>query len=212
MRSAACYNHALMSTRIARAAAPWLTTLFLAAIFFVACGGSGDDPVAVERTTTAPPSQTTVTTAVPEDLVMAADDFTNINAMTPVDGYFIDNRLGHLDEALAVARSETGGSFPVGTVIQLVPQEAMVKRHAGWSPKTNDWEFFFLEVSVDGTVIATRGADDVVNQFGLNCAACHVAADPAFDFVCGADHGCAPLPIGDDIIAAVQAADPRPRT
>jgi hypothetical protein len=26
------------------------------------------------------------------------------------------------------------------------------------------------------------------------------------------DHGCAPLPIGDDIITAVQEADPRPLT
>jgi len=37
--------------------------------------------------------------------------------MTKVKGYFIDNRLGHLDEALAVARSDEGGVYPVGTVI-----------------------------------------------------------------------------------------------
>jgi len=36
-------------------------------------------------------------------------------------------------------------------------------------------------------------------------------ADPQWDFICENDHGCTPLPIGDDVIASVQAADPRPR-
>lgn len=130
--------------------------------------------------------------------------------MTKVRGFFIDNRLGHLDEALAVANSPTGGRYPVGTVIQLVPQEAMVKRRAGWNPSTKDWEFFFLKVSAEGTVIATRGADQVVNRFGGNCASCHSAAQPQFDFVCEHTHGCAPLPIGDSIIRVIQDADPRP--
>jgi hypothetical protein len=30
-------------------------------------------------------------------------------------------------------------------------------------------------------------------------------------FVCEDDHGCAPLPVGDDVITAIQNADPRPR-
>jgi hypothetical protein len=28
--------------------------------------------------------------------------------------------------------------------------------------------------------------------------------------VCEHNHGCAPLPVGDDVIAAIQRADPRP--
>ena len=142
---------------------------------------------------------------------MQAADFTNIHRMTEVNGHFIANRLGHLDQALAVARSRKGGRYPVGTLIQLVPQEAMVKRRAGFDPATKDWEFFFLDVSPQGTKIVTRGTDKVVNRFGGNCASCHVAAAPQFDLVCEHDHGCAPLPIGDDVIAAVQRADPRPR-
>jgi mono/diheme cytochrome c family protein len=145
-----------------------------------------------------------------EDLVMAADDFVNINSMTKVRNFFIDNRLGHLDEALAVARADGGGVYPVGTVIQLVPQEAMVKRRRGWNPATRDWEFFFLDVSSQGTEIVTRGATETVNRFGGNCAACHSLADERFDFVCEDSHGCEPLPVGDDVIAAIQAADPRP--
>jgi hypothetical protein len=55
-----------------------------------------------------------------------------------------------------------------------------------------------------------RGADEVVNRFGGNCASCHSLAEPEFDFVCEQDHGCDPLPIGRGVIIAVQEADPRP--
>src|SRR4051812_26170490 len=72
------------------------------------------------------------TTAPPEDLDMQAGDFVNLHDMTPVRGFFVANRLGHLDEALAVASDPDGGTYPVGTVIQLVPQEAMVKRRTGY--------------------------------------------------------------------------------
>ena len=145
-----------------------------------------------------------------QDFVARADDFHNLHTMTQVRGFYLDNRLGHLDEALSVANSPRGGTYPVGTIIQLVPQEAMVKRRKGFDPATNDWEFFFLSVSPTGTVIEVRGTDKVVNRFGGNCASCHSAADPKFDFVCEHDHGCAPLPIGDDVIRIVQSIDPRP--
>jgi hypothetical protein len=142
---------------------------------------------------------------------MQANDFVNIHDMTPVRGFFIDNRLGHLDEALAVADDPKGGTYPIGTVIQLVPQEAMVKRAPGFDPKSNDWEFFALDVTPQGTKITTRGGAEVINRFGGSCSGCHGAAKPEFDFVCEKDHGCAPLPIGDDVIKSVQEADPRPR-
>ncbi len=153
---------------------------------------------------------TSSTTAPREDFVPEAADFRNLHTMTKVRGFYVDNRLGHLDEAITVANSPDGGEYPVGTIIQLVPQEAMVKRRAGFSPATNDWEFFFLSVSPAGTVIEVRGGDEVVNRFGGNCASCHSAADPQFDFVCEDDHGCEPLPIDDNIILAIQEADPRP--
>jgi hypothetical protein len=64
-------------------------------------------------------------------------------------------------------------------------------------------------VSSSGTKILRRGTSDVVNAFGGNCAACHSAAQSNFDFVCEHDHGCAPLPVGDNVIQAIQRADPR---
>lgn len=179
----------------------WGSALALGVVLVLALEACGDGDMVARPSK--PPS---------EDFVPEATDFRNIHTMTPVRGFFIDNRLGHLDEALEVANSPDGGEYPVGTIIQLVPQEAMVKRRAGFSKATGDWEFFFLSVSPEGTVIEVRGADKVVNRFGGNCASCHSLADPEFDFVCEQDHGCDPLPIGRDIINAVQQADPRPLT
>jgi hypothetical protein len=145
-----------------------------------------------------------------EDYVAQAADFRNLHTMTKVRNFYVDNRLGHLDQALAVANSPTGGEYPVGTIIQLVPQEAMVKREKGFSPSTRDWEFFFLSVNGDGTTIERRGTADVVNRFGQNCASCHQGAQARFDGVCEENHGCAPLPIGPDVFHAIQESDPRP--
>jgi len=147
-----------------------------------------------------------------EDLAMTDADFVNLRDMTPVRGFFVANRLGHLKQTLAVANNPKGGTYPVGTILQLVPQEAMVKRAPGFNPKTHDWEFFFLETSGTGTKIAVRGSTEVKNRFGGNCFACHALAQSRFDLVCEKTHGCEPLPVGDDVIHAVQEADPRPRT
>ena len=142
---------------------------------------------------------------------MQASDFKNLHDMTAVRGFFVDNKLGHLEEAVAIAEKNRGGAYPVGTILQLVPQEAMIKRHAGYNAKTSDWEFFSLHTDASGTKIVTHGADKVVNRFGGSCASCHELAKGKFDMVCEKNHGCEPLPIGDDLIHAVQEADPRPR-
>jgi len=203
----------------------WGSALALGTLVFVACGGGsgyGSAPTAAPSSslpgpTTSPAAAsqpsglTTPTTRVVQDANLRAADFVNINTMTRVDDHFVTNVRGHLAEALAVARSAKGGTYPVGTIIQLVPQEAMVKRAPGFSPATNDWEFFSLDTSATGTKILSRGGAQVVNRFGGSCASCHGAAQPQFDLVCGTTHGCAPLPIGADIIASLQKADPRPK-
>jgi hypothetical protein len=129
--------------------------------------------------------------------------------MTHVRNFFVANLLGNLKGSLAIAHSPSGGTYPEGTVIQLIPTEAMVKHRPGYNTATDDWEFFSLAVSPSGTKIVRRGTQDVVNAFGGNCAACHGAAQSNFDFVCEHNHGCAPLPVGDNVIRAVQLADPR---
>ena len=82
-----------------------------------------------------------------------AKSFRCIRKMTPVRQFYVDNLRGNLDATLAVANSTTGGVYPPGSVIQLIPGEVMVKRDNGFNAATHDWEFFELDVSKDGTQI-----------------------------------------------------------
>ena len=189
-----------MPRAIRRALMTWTPAIAVAVVVTVGLGAcSGGD--SAHRSAAPKPRQ---------DFVAQAGDFRNLHTMTKVRGFYVDNRLGHLDQALAVANSPKGGRYPVGTIIQLVPQEAMVKRQKGFSPGTRDWEFFFLTVSASGTTIEKRGTADVVNRFGGNCASCHQGAAARFDGVCEENHGCAPLPVGPDVFHAIQESDPRP--
>ncbi len=139
------------------------------------------------------------------------EEFGCIRDMTPVGRFYVDNPGGPeaLAATVAVAGSKTGGVFPAGSVVQLVPTEVMVKREAGFSPETGDWEFFELAVSKEGTDITVRGTKDVVNRFGGNCLECHAKAEPQWDLICSTDHGCDPIPLTDTMIVALQKADPR---
>jgi hypothetical protein len=135
--------------------------------------------------------------------------FTCLTDMQKAGDFFIDNLLGNLEATLAVALSESGGKYPAGSVLSLIPSEVMVKHQEGWNPATNDWEFFELAVSAAGSTITSRGTTDVVNRFGGNCFGCHQLARPEWDLVCGTDHGCAPLPVTREQINGIQASDPR---
>jgi hypothetical protein len=147
--------------------------------------------------------------AAGSDVEVDAKSFRCIRAMTPIRHFYVDNLLGNLDGTLAAANSATGAVYPPGSVIQLVPGEAMVKRAKGFNAATHDWEFFELAVSKDGTQIGKRGFVDVVNRFGGNCFGCHAAARPEFDLVCEDSHGCAPIPLTRAMSGALQRTDPR---
>lgn len=134
--------------------------------------------------------------------------FKCLKSMVKVRHFYVDNFLGNRAATVAVATKDTG-VYPVGSVLQLVPGEVMVKQQKGFSPVTKDWEFFELDVSKEGSKIRKRGFADVVNRFGGNCFACHVKARPEFDLVCELEHGCDPIPITRRMIAAIQETDPR---
>lgn len=136
-------------------------------------------------------------------------DFGCIRDMQQVRGMYIGNLLGNIDATIAVANSEEGGVYPPGTVVQVVPTEAMVKREAGFNAVTNDWEFIVLDVSAEGTKIASRGGEEVKNGFGQDCLSCHAQAEPQWDMICETGHGCAPIPITRDMIVALQKTDKR---
>ena len=138
-----------------------------------------------------------------------ANSFRCIRKMTPVRQFYLDNLQGNLDATLAAANSTTGAVYPPGSLLQLIPGEAMVKHDRGFNAETHDWEFFELDVSKDGTKIRKRGFADVVNRFGGNCFVCHSAARPQWDLVCETDHGCAPLAVTHAMTRALQRTDPR---
>lgn len=137
------------------------------------------------------------------------DTFDCIRDMTAVRGFYVDNLLGDVEATVAVANSPTGGVYPPGSVVQLVPGEVMVKHGKGFSPATKDWEFFELDVSRDGSSIKNRGFVDVVNRFGGNCFTCHVQAEPQWDMICETGHGCEEIPLTKEMLLVIQKTDPR---
>lgn len=144
-----------------------------------------------------------------EKLPIDSNTFQCIKDMTKVRGFYVDNLdKNALKKTLAVA-NKGQGTYPEGSVIQLVPTEVMVKHPKGTNPTTNDWEFFELSVSKAGSSINVRGFDDVKNRFNGNCLDCHVKAKPEFDMVCEQGHGCDPIPITPQMTAVLQKTDPR---
>ena len=137
------------------------------------------------------------------------DSFVCLEKMHPIRGFFVNNLLGKLDDTVAAAMSSEGATYPPGSVVQLIPTEVMIKHHKGWNIKTNDWEFFELDVSEEGSKIKVRGTTQVINKFGGNCFECHQKAEPQWDFICEDKHGCDSLPIPDFVIRRIQRKDPR---
>ena len=140
---------------------------------------------------------------------VSSEDFGCIREMTPVRGFYVDNLLGNLADTLAAANKPLGGAWPVGSVVQRIPSEVMVKHHQGYSPATNDWEFFVLDNRLKSTRIADRGFTNVVNEFGGNCLTCHSGAEPQWDMICEQGHGCDNNMIPLAMARALQNTDPR---
>jgi len=144
-----------------------------------------------------------------KSVVVTDDSFVCLSDMQSVRGFFVGNLLGNVEETVAAAKQPAGAPYPPGSIVQLIPAEAMVKHHKGWNAKTNDWEFFELDVKEEGAKIKVRGTTQVVNKFGGNCFECHQMAKPQWDFICEEGHGCEPLPIPDFLIRWTQGNDPR---
>ena len=144
------------------------------------------------------------------DVTVSEKSFTCIRDGHKIRNTYIRNSDPEkLKEAMRIFQNSVPDTeYPVGTFLQLVPFEVMVKHPREKFPKTNGWEFFALDLSEQGTKIRDRG-DKVVNlSLGLPCLSCHQPA-AKFDFVCEKGHGCAPLPFDDHKIAEIQGTDPR---
>jgi hypothetical protein len=145
----------------------------------------------------------------PPALSISEKSFHCMTEMTHIGHFYVDNLVGNLKGTVQVAESTTGGVYPVGSMLQLVPTEVMVKREKGFNAATHDWEFFELDVSPNGSTIRKRGFVEVVNRFGGNCFTCHIRARPEWDLVCDTTHGCESIPITIAMINALQRTDPR---
>ncbi len=127
-----------------------------------------------------------------QDIVVTDKSFGCLRDGTKVRNTYIRNAdPKRLAEAVRILRDRIADTqYPVGTFLQLVPGEAMVKHPRATFPATNGWEFFGLDLSPQGTKIKTKPA-------------------AKYDFVCEKGHGCAPIPIDDKQIAELQGMDPR---
>ena len=145
----------------------------------------------------------------PNAVMVNESSFRCIREMFPVRHFYIDNLLGNTPGTLEAANAPNGAVYPPGSVVQLVPTEAMVKRERGFNPATGDWEFFELQVSAQGSKIDKRGFAEVNNRFGKNCFGCHAPAREPWDFICETGHGCEAIPIDHQMTGALQRSDPR---
>jgi len=165
-------------------------------------------PLSVAPMSVAPPAVAEAPKPVVLEITEAS--FGCIRDMKAVRGFYVGNLLGDVDATVAAASAGEGGTYPVGSVVQLVPGEAMVKHPAGYDAATNDWEFFELDVKPgQPTKIRVRGTSQVVNQFGGNCLSCHAPAQQKWDMICEQTHGCLPIPVTPTMARAIQKTDPR---
>ncbi|MBL8616976.1 MAG: hypothetical protein JNM72_15305 [Deltaproteobacteria bacterium] len=191
-------------------------TIFVALLLLCGPALAEDPPAAPPAAPPAgPPPSAAPPSAAPPSVAPAAPlraleaaDLGCLQGWAQVGRTRIGSLTGQVDAAVAVAQGGPGLRYPPGTVVQLMPTEAMVKLAPGASPATDDWEFLKIKVKRGETRIVERGGAELRNLAG-SCAGCHVGAK-AYDHVCMADHGCKPLP--DFIIKAALAAvadDPR---
>jgi len=129
------------------------------------------------------------------------EDLTCILGWKQIRNFRITNVLSKskLKRAIKVAERQHG-RYPVGTIIQLIPFEVMVKHRRKVFPETGGWEFltlqgfkrFQLDVDPDtgNPIIDAQGTTDVTNFAGGNCLTCHSKAGKTFDLVCERNHGC----------------------
>ena len=170
-------------------------------------GGIDDDASTIDAGDTAAEDTAADAPPLPDAFSMTAEDFRCITDYEAVRGFFISNELGRLDEAIAAAEADFAVDVPPGTVIQLIPQEAMVKGLPGSSPATDDWEFFILNPTADGTVITDRGFTEISNVAGT-CWGCHVGASDR-DGVCEQTGLCADAALPRNIVDTLVESDQR---
>jgi hypothetical protein len=163
--------------------------------------GATEDVASADTTNALPP--------LPTEWSPQATDFDCLTSGRSVRGFWLANPLGpeYEDEAVRIADAGMMESLPPGTIIQLIPQEAMVKLLPGADPETGDWEYFNLAINADGTTITERGGAEVSNGAG-SCLSCHAGAIER-DYVCEQTGLCAEAAIPRVVVDALVGDDAR---
>ena len=125
--------------------------------------------------------------------------------------YIFHAKRGALARAVRkTERGKLGKGYPVGTILQLFPFEAMAKRGGRFNREGNGWEYFKLHVAADGTTeILARGKSEVTGLTGTSCQDCHQNTAADHDSVCEFVIGASGLGLTDEQIRAFQASDAR---
>ena len=81
-----------------------------------------------------------------DDIAVSEQTFSCILDWPKIRGTYIKNADPEkLQEAMRIFRDNVPDTeYPVGTILQVIPFEAMVKHQHGTFAKTHDWEFFAL--------------------------------------------------------------------
>ena len=166
-----------------------------------------DAETTVDATTDAPTADADPLEDVAVELTVSDEDFLCLTEWEGVRGFFLTNLLGDTAEAIRIAEGGFEEPAPVGTVIQLIPLEAMVKLAPGSSSATNDWEYFILQNTTEGSTITSRGFEDISNIAGT-CNSCHSGAVER-DFVCEDTGLCAAGALPRDLVDSMVENDPR---
>lgn len=169
--------------------------------------GAGTDTTESGADTGTAPEEDTGGVELPETWQPTAEDFDCLTNWTPVRGFYVTNALGLEEETIRIAEEGFAEPLPPGTVIQLVPQEAMVKLLPGTLPETGDWEYFNLTATAEGTTIRERGGVDVSNPAG-SCFGCHAGAADR-DYICEDTGLCADAAVPRNIVDALVEGDVR---
>lgn len=148
--------------------------------------------------------------------VAKADDFKCLLEGTKAPGkhfFVFHRRKAALKKALHEIETGKFGKkgLPVGTIVQLVPFEAMVKRGGKFNRAGDGWEFFSLHDNADGTTtIVSRGTTDVLSAFThTSCQDCHQRLAADHDSICEFVEGTSGIGLTDDLLAIIQNGDPR---
>jgi len=149
------------------------------------------------------------------EFVAQADDFqclTNgVHAPDKLFYVFHKSRRLRMKALRKATTGKLGKGFPKGTILQVFPIEAMVKRGGRFNREGGGWEYFRLSITADGkTEIVARGGPEVANPAG-SCQGCHTRVAPDHDSVCEFVIGAAGLHLTDEQVRAFQATDQRCR-